>query len=100
VLYEMRKRRGFNRQAMPEHFAAIEVSGSRLEEMNKITCPVLVIHGTADTAIPITHAKKYAALIPDARTLWLEGEGHIIRDRSMPEIMNVLLPLFESAARQ
>lgn len=99
VLYELRKRRGFNRHAMAQHFAAMEVSGSRLDEIGKITCPVLVIHGTADTALNIAHAKKYAPLIPGARTLWLEGEGHIIRERSAPVMLDAMYRLFESTAR-
>lgn len=96
VLYEMRQRRGFNPQAMSQHVAAIKVSGSLLNEMAKIKNPVLVIHGTADDAVNIAHAKKYAPLIPNAQTLWLEGEGHFIRESALPEVMDAVLRLFDS----
>lgn len=99
VLYEMRKRRGLNQHAMAQHFAAMQVSGSRLNELSSIRCPVLVIHGTVDTTINIAHAKKYAARIPTAQTLWLEGEGHIIRDRQMPVVMDAIFKLIESQPR-
>lgn len=95
VMYEMRKRRGFNQQAMTQHVAAIKVSGSRLEDMANIKCPVLVVHGTADDAVHIAHAKKYAPLIPNAKTLWLEGEGHIIRESALPKVMDAVLKLLE-----
>lgn len=97
VLYEMRQRGGYNRQALPQHIAAIEVSGSRLDEMRNITCPVLVIHGEADDAVHIAHAKKYAPLIRNVKTLWLEREGHIFRESAMPAITDAMLKLFESA---
>lgn len=97
VLYEMRRRRGFNRYASPQHFAAMKQSGSRLNELANIKCPVLVIHGTADAAVNIAHAKKYAPLIPGASTLWLEGAGHIIRDQHMPTMMDAIFRLFVSA---
>lgn len=96
VLYEMRKRRGLNPHAMAQHFAAMQASGSRLEELGGIKCPVLVIHGTADAALNIAHARKYAARIPAARTLWLEGAGHIVRDRHMPEMMAAIFELLKS----
>jgi pimeloyl-ACP methyl ester carboxylesterase len=96
VLYEMRKRHGFNQQAMPQHMAAMKVSGSRLAEMGKIKCPVLVVHGTADDVVSIAHAKKYAPLIPNAKTLWLDGESHIIRASAMPVVTEAMLKLFES----
>lgn len=99
VLYELRKRRGFNQQVMVQHTAAMTVSGSRLEEMKNIKCPVLVIHGTSDTALHIAHAKKYAPLISGVQTLYLEGAGHIIRDKHMPVMMDAMFRLFESGPR-
>jgi len=93
VTFEMRKRRGFNREAMPQHMAAMKLSGSRLDEMKKISCPVLVIHGTADTSVDIAHARKYAPLIPNARTLWLEGEGHLFSKSKKAEILQAVFGL-------
>ncbi len=99
VLYEMRKRRGFNQHAMTQHFAAMEISGSRLDELGKIKCPVLVIHGTQDISVNFAHAKKYAPLIPAAQTLWLEGEGHIFKESTMPVINDAMFKIFESGLK-
>jgi len=97
VLYEMRKRRGFNQEVMAQHTAAMKVSGSRLGELKTIKCPVLVIHGTDDAAINIAHAKKYAPMIPHVKTLWLEGAGHLIREKHMPIVMDTIFKMFDSS---
>lgn len=96
ALYEMRSRRGFNYYAQGQHFAAMKKSGSRLQELGFVKCPVLVVHGTRDEAIDIAHARKYAGLIPGAKTLWLQGAGHIIRDEHMPAMMEAIFRQFAS----
>ncbi|MDH5633946.1 MAG: alpha/beta hydrolase [Gammaproteobacteria bacterium] len=98
VLYEMRHRKGFNPGVMPQHFRAMEVSGSRLDELGRIQCPVLVVHGTADPSVTIDHARKYAARINSVQTLWLDGAGHMIRDEHMPAMMAAIFSLFLSAS--
>jgi proline iminopeptidase len=40
-----------------------------------VTAPALVIHGTADV-LPVTSARAWAAALPNARLLLLEGIGH------------------------
>jgi pimeloyl-ACP methyl ester carboxylesterase len=76
VLYDLRKRRGINVRAAYQHHAAITIAGSRYEKLQSLDVPALIIHGTADPLIPIEHGKKLAALIPNARVLWLDGAGH------------------------
>jgi pimeloyl-ACP methyl ester carboxylesterase len=46
------------------------------EPLSSISCPTLVIHGTADPMFPIGHGEALAEEIPDARLLALEGAGH------------------------
>jgi pimeloyl-ACP methyl ester carboxylesterase len=41
-----------------------------------IRCPTLVVHGTADGAVPFTHAKASVAAIPGAELVTLPGGGH------------------------
>ena len=76
TLYELKKRKGYNRAAVDHQVKAIEVSGSRLEDLGKITVPTLVIHGISDPLVKVEHAKKYAPLIPNATTLYIDGMGH------------------------
>jgi fermentation-respiration switch protein FrsA (DUF1100 family) len=48
-----------------------------LEKLARVTCPVLVIHGTADEMIPFSHAQKlYAAVRGPKSRLWVDGAGH------------------------
>jgi fermentation-respiration switch protein FrsA (DUF1100 family) len=48
-----------------------------LEKVPRVTCPVLVIHGTADKVIPFSHGLKIYAAAPGPKyKLWVEGAGH------------------------
>jgi len=44
--------------------------------LSSISCPTLVIHGTADPMFPIEHGEALAEEIPNAALLRLEGAGH------------------------
>ena len=45
--------------------------------MRRVRCPVLVIHGTADTTIPCWHGERLLALAPPSSTAyWAAGAGH------------------------
>jgi abhydrolase domain-containing protein 17 len=48
-----------------------------LEKLPRVTCPVLVIHGTADRTVPFSHGlRNYAALPGPKYHLWVDGAGH------------------------
>jgi pimeloyl-ACP methyl ester carboxylesterase len=76
VLYNLRKRGGVNLRAALRHQAAISHAGSRYEGLQRVDVPALVVHGTADELIPVEHAQKLAATLPEAQGLWLDGAGH------------------------
>ena len=76
AFYELTKRNGLNAKVSNQHTAAIRTSGSRYRELGKIRAPSLVIHGTDDPLIQIAHAKVYADLIPDVKTLFIKNMGH------------------------
>ena len=42
-----------------------------------ITCPTLLVHGTADTDAEPTHAEHAAAGIPGAEVRWIDGGTHV-----------------------
>ena len=98
TLYELRKRKGYNRQAVEHQIEAIKVSDSRLAELGKITCPTLVVHGISDPLINIEHARKYAPLIPQADTLYIAGMGHglplIYQEQIQKGIINTIQKVF------
>lgn len=76
VLYNIRKRRGYNMYVSQQHQAAVRLSGSRYEQLRLLSVPTLIIHGESDPFIPIAHGRKCAEIIPNADTLWLDNMGH------------------------
>ncbi|MEO1654608.1 MAG: alpha/beta hydrolase, partial [Bacteroidota bacterium] len=94
MMYEMRQRRGYNPRVGTQHSRAISLSGSRYAELNKITAPTLVIHGKADPLVKLAHGEKYAPMIPNAQTLWLDHMGHDIPEFLTGQIHEAMLANF------
>ena len=42
-------------------------------DLQKITCPTLIMHGTADTAVPPENARHAHASIPGSELYWMRG---------------------------
>jgi len=78
VLYNLRKRKGYNSKASSQHHEASYRSGSRYEKLKKLEIPILIIHGQSDPFIPIEHSKKLATILPKASTKWINNMGHDI----------------------
>ena len=47
-----------------------------LDEVNRIECPTLIVHGDADTTVPIAFGRALAESLPDADFVTLFGVGH------------------------
>lgn len=104
TLYELKERNGYNPNAAPHQIKAMEVSGSRLEALSQITVPTLILHGKSDPLVQFEHALKYAPLIPNADTLFIEGMGHdlpmIYREQIHAGILNTMAKFDESLAER
>ncbi len=62
--------------------------------LGEITCPALVVHGTADTAIPPEHATLLAEGLPGAGpVVWIEGAAHAA-NLTHPEPVNAAVLAF------
>lgn len=46
--------------------------------LTHVTCPVLAIGADRDTICPLTELAEFAASVPNARTVVLEGTGHMV----------------------
>lgn len=90
-LYERHKRRGTNPKARDQHGAAIEASGSRLHELKHLKLPILVVHGKSDPLVIFEHGKKSASMMPNAKTLWIEGMGHDLPKMYAGEVLEAIL---------
>jgi pimeloyl-ACP methyl ester carboxylesterase len=90
--FEVRK--GYNPACIIHQLTAIQLSGSRIPELNSITAPTLVVHGTEDPLIPEAHAALYVQQIPNATYLALNGVGHEIPKGICPTVLPAILDLF------
>jgi pimeloyl-ACP methyl ester carboxylesterase len=58
--------------------------------LGRVTCPTLVVHGEADSPVPVALAESIVAAIPNARLELIPGGGHR-PDIRTPELVNPLL---------
>ncbi len=93
VLYNLRKRKGYNPKAMDRQVAAIENSGGRYKSLSVLSQPTLIIHGKLDKLIPFEHGEKCAQIIPNAESLWIENMGHQIILSNVPIILDKIFQL-------
>jgi pimeloyl-ACP methyl ester carboxylesterase len=62
--------------------------GFRLED---VTVPVRIWQGTDDRNVPLAHAEYMAAVIPDARLHRYAGEGHLLLEDHLHEMLHQLI---------
>lgn len=63
-------------------------------DVNAITCPVTVLHGTSDTVIPVAHAYHTARIVPGATLQIFDRLGHFsIASEVLPAINQMLARL-------
>lgn len=55
--------------------------------LSKISCPVLIVHGTDDQLIPIKEAEMMHQVIPNSRLVKISAAGHL-PNLEQPEIFN------------
>ena len=97
VLYNTRKRQGFNQESLKQHQLAVHSSGSRYEKLMTLNTPTLIIHSKSDPLIPFEHGKKCFEFIPNADSLWLDDIGHDIPKVAIPTVCNKIISLIEAS---
>jgi pimeloyl-ACP methyl ester carboxylesterase len=85
------ERKGQNPEARLHQFCAVIASGSRLNELDNIKAPALVIHGNADKLVPFEHSKKLASHIKNAIFVEMEGIGHEIPKAALTDYHQVII---------
>lgn len=86
--------------AEPGHGVAVMASPSLVPRLGEIAQPALVLHGTADPIIDITHGRLLADRLRNATLLELDGLGHEMPPAFCAEIVPPLLDLFAAATDQ
>lgn len=80
-------------KSIPLHYAFVrEAMG--IEPMPSPRCPTLVIHGRADTRVPIESSRRFVAAEPARRTLVEVDDGHeLLKD--LAGLTSLVLSFFE-----
>ena len=60
-------------------------------DTSAIVAPVWILHGEADTLVPVAHARQTAEMIPRARLLILPDDGHISLVSEIPNLATDLV---------
>src|ERR1700730_6795953 len=77
--------------------AAIIASGDRTKELQRITAPTLVIHGTADPLVAPSGGRATARAIRGARLMYIEGMGHDLPRALWPRLIQAIAENAERA---
>ena len=75
-------------------FRAIGSQGARRQATGGISCPVLVLQGTADETMPAELARRTADLFSDATYRELEGYDHAMVFGHGPEISSIMMEFY------
>lgn len=91
---EVRVRYPTDRRGYISHLRAVaEYPGA----LDQITQPVLIVHGGADRIVPPGNADTLAAALPHARTLVVEGAGHILMTDATAPMLAAFADFVDSA---
>jgi pimeloyl-ACP methyl ester carboxylesterase len=60
-------------------------------DVSAITCPVIVLHGSVDTFVPVAQAQHTAALVPGASLQIVDDRGHFSILTEMPSTIAAVL---------
>ena len=74
-------------------------NSERRNNLEKITVPTVIIHGTEDPLVPMASAEDLAALIPNAELRVIPGLGHFIPAELIPEITDAIMAAVDAAAQ-
>ncbi len=79
--------RRFDPDGIGRQLAAIYAAGNRSDQVARIRCPTLVIHGTEDPLIDPSGGRHTAEVIDGARLVIIDGMAHDLPRPLWPEIV-------------
>lgn len=68
--------RGYNPEGFKRQLAAVTASGCRRHLLKQIKANTLIIHGSDDPVIPVSHSKELASHIKKHKVKIVQGMGH------------------------
>jgi pimeloyl-ACP methyl ester carboxylesterase len=87
ALVERALARAYNPDGNDRQYAATIASGDRVELLQKLRVPTLVLHGEDDALLPQEHARDTAMLVPGAEIEVYPGWGHDLPSGLIPTLV-------------
>src|SRR6202163_4437750 len=90
--------RAYYPMGVGRQLVAILAAGSRLERLEHVRVPTLVVHGTDDVLVPIENGRRMAGAVPGARFIEIPGMGHDIPERVSSDLADAVQELAQRSA--
>lgn len=84
--------RAFNPAGAERQLMAILAETSRVELLNRLQVPTLVVHGTADPLLPVMHGVHVAAHVRGSELRLIPGLAHRFQERFKAPLLAAVLP--------
>ncbi|VXC64762.1 Alpha/beta hydrolase [Pseudomonas sp. 8Z] len=84
--------RAFNPEGVQRQLLAILAEPSRVDLLNRLQVPTLVVHGTADPLLPVMHGVHVAAHIRGAQLKLIPGLAHRFQEAFKEPLLAAVLP--------
>ncbi|KJK17627.1 alpha/beta fold hydrolase [Pseudomonas sp. NPDC087612] len=84
--------RAFNPEGVKRQIMAILAEQSRVELLNNLRLPTLVVHGTADPLLPVMHGVHLAAHIKGSQLRLIPGLAHRFQEQFKGPLLGAVLP--------
>ena len=92
--------RAFNPQGAKRQILAILAEPSRVELLNQLRVPTLVVHGTADPLLPVMHGVHLAAHIQGSQLRLIPGLAHRFQAPFEAPLLGAVLPYLKAQRGQ
>ena len=90
--------RGVDAEATARQMMAIVASGDRTAGLAGVRVPTMVIHGDADTLVPLDGGRATARAVPGAELVVIEDMGHELPPAAWPQVVAALVANARRAA--
>ncbi|MEB0093132.1 alpha/beta hydrolase [Pseudomonas sp. CCI1.2] len=84
--------RAFNPDGVKRQILAILAEPSRVELLDRLRVPTLVVHGTADPLLPVMHGIHVAAHIQGSQLRLIPGLAHRFQEAFKAPLLGAVLP--------
>ncbi|AYC33879.1 alpha/beta hydrolase [Pseudomonas cavernae] len=91
--------RAFNPQGAQRQILAILAEPSRVDLLNRLRVPTLVVHGTADPLLPVMHGVHVAAHIQGSELKLIPGLAHRFQEAFKEPLLAAVLPYLRAHRR-